>query len=88
VSALEAESTELFMCDLMYQLDCLDWFVTARVVYHFDHYQFIPRRPDMRSDLRRAAGDAKKQLRCAVFPMDAQCEAFLDVFHLQQQRWL
>jgi hypothetical protein len=76
------------MCDLMYQLDCLGWFVTARVVYHFDHYQIIPRHPDMqkRSDLRRAAGDAKKQLRCAVFPMDAQCEAFPDV--LQQQRWL
>ena len=29
------------------------------------------------------AGGAKKQLRCGVSPMDAQCEMFFDVPHVR-----
>ena len=45
------------------------------ILSHFDLLE--------RANLGRVAGDAKKQLRGAVSPMDAQCEMFFDVLHVR-----
>jgi hypothetical protein len=64
-------------------LHCLSRFLTTRMVQQFGRHEFIPTHSDehKRANLRRATGDAKKQLRCAVSPMEAQCEVFFDVVH-------
>jgi len=65
------------------QLNCLCWFVSARVLHH-PHLQYFIRAKrdfDETTDFARAALNAKKQLRGAVPPMDSQREMFFDVLH-------
>jgi hypothetical protein len=59
-----AESAQLPMGDLLHLLHCLGWVITTRMSHHFGCYEFIPTHSDdhKRADLRRATGEAKKQL--------------------------
>jgi hypothetical protein len=58
-------------------------FTTARVIHHLHLQDFILGQPDRLNGahLWRASGNAKKQLRGAVSPVDAQGEMFFNVFH-------
>jgi hypothetical protein len=71
---LEADSAQLPMRDLLHLLHCLGRFITTRMAQQFGGYELMPTYPDdhKRTNLRRAAGHPKKQLRCAVSPMEAQ----------------
>src|SRR5690348_10753386 len=78
---LEADAAHLPMRYLLHLLHCLSRFLTTRMVQQSGRYEFIfaYSKNHKRADLGRATGNAENQLGCAISPMEAQCEAFLDV---------
>ena len=64
---LEADAAQLRTRDLVH-LFHLNRFIATTMIHHSGRYELIPSYSDdhKRANLRQAASDSKKQLRCAV----------------------